>query len=81
MTSQLGITAVQGALYASTVFIGIINSISCQPIVAGKRGVMYREKAAGMYSVFPWVAGMVSSWLLCPEQDNVKENLHLQLCT
>ncbi|KAK9865807.1 hypothetical protein WJX84_001141 [Apatococcus fuscideae] len=64
VTSQLGITAVQGALYASTVFVGIINSISCQPIVAGKRGVMYREKAAGMYSVFPWVAGMATAELV-----------------
>ena len=58
-TTQLGIQASAGALYASTIFIGIINSITVQPIAAEKRGVMYRERAAGMYSVFPWVAGMV----------------------
>lgn len=61
-TTQIGITASAGALYASTIFIGIINSITVQPITAEKRGVMYRERAAGMYAVFPWVAGLVS-WL------------------
>ena len=68
---------------ASTVFIGIINSISVQPIVSQQRGVMYRyyhvlklfceqnltrkhkmcfprERAAGTYSILPWLAGMVS---------------------
>ena len=59
-TTQQGISASAGALYASTVFIGIINSISVQPIVAEKRGVMYREKAAGMFSTMPWLGGMVS---------------------
>ena len=62
-TTQQGIQASAGALYASTIFIGIINSISVQPIVAEKRGVMYREKAAGMYSIGPWVSGLVRSLL------------------
>lgn len=58
--NQLGIQAVLGSLYASTIFIGIINSIVCQPIVSENRAVMYRERAAGMYSIFPWISGMVS---------------------
>ncbi|KAK9812481.1 hypothetical protein WJX73_003351 [Symbiochloris irregularis] len=61
VTDQIGITASAGALYASTIFIGIINSITVQPITAEKRGVMYRERAAGMYAIFPWLAGMVTA--------------------
>lgn len=55
---QLGIQNVLGALYATVIFLGIINSIVLQPIAAENRGVMYRERAAGMYAIFPWVAAM-----------------------
>ena len=64
VTTQNGIQTSAGALYASTVFIGIINSISVQPIIAQQRGVMYRERAAGTYSIFPWFSGIVSRPLL-----------------
>ena len=43
----MGITNVLGALYASVIFLGIINSIVLQPIAAENRGVLYRERAAG----------------------------------
>ena len=43
-----------GALYASTLFLGIVNSISVQPTIAAERGVYYREQPAGYYAVFPW---------------------------
>ena len=62
-TTQGGIQNVLGALYASVIFLGIINSIVLQPIAAENRGVMYRERAAGMYAVFPWTLAMVSA---CP---------------
>jgi hypothetical protein len=58
VTTQQGITNVLGALYASTIFLGIINSIVLQPIAAENRGIMYRERAAGMYAVFPWIGAM-----------------------
>ena len=47
VTTQMGITNVLGALYASVIFLGIINSIVLQPIAAENRGVLYRERAAG----------------------------------
>ena len=59
VTTQNGIFTSAGALYASTVFIGIINSISVQPIISQQRGVMYREKAAGTYAIWPWYCGIV----------------------
>ena len=46
--TQLGIQSVLGALYASVTFLCIINSIVLQPIVSENRGVMYRERAAGI---------------------------------
>ena len=48
MRTQMGIQNVLGALYASVIFLGIINSIVLQPIAAENRGVLYRERAAGM---------------------------------
>ena len=59
VTTQNGIQTSAGALYASTLFLGIINSISVQPIIAQQRGVMYREKAAGTYAIWPWYSGIV----------------------
>jgi hypothetical protein len=43
-----------GAMYASVVFVGVNNSSSVQPVVAVERTVFYRERAAGMYSSFPY---------------------------
>ncbi|KAJ4977881.1 hypothetical protein NE237_008661 [Protea cynaroides] len=45
---------VMGALYASCLFLGVNNSSSVQPIISIERTVYYREKAAGMYSPFPY---------------------------
>ncbi|KAK4412483.1 ABC transporter G family member 31 [Sesamum alatum] len=45
---------VLGALYASALFLGVNNSSSVQPVVSIERTVFYREKAAGMYSPFPF---------------------------
>ncbi|MCD7462126.1 transcription factor [Datura stramonium] len=39
-----------GSMYAATLFLGVQNSSSVQPVVAVERTVFYREKAAGMYS-------------------------------
>ena len=37
-----------------------MNSIFVQPVVSEERAVLYRERAAGMYSVEPWYLAMVS---------------------
>ncbi|KAK9131815.1 hypothetical protein Scep_011343 [Stephania cephalantha] len=48
--------AVMGALYAACLFLGVSNASSVQPVIAVERTVYYREKAAGMYSSFPYAA-------------------------
>ena len=49
-----------GALYATTLFFSIINATVIQPVIAAERAVSYRERAAGMYSVFPFTLALVS---------------------
>ncbi|KAL6645161.1 hypothetical protein ACP70R_016769 [Stipagrostis hirtigluma subsp. patula] len=50
---------VMGSIYAAVLFLGVMNSTSVQPLVAMERTVFYREKAAGMYSAFPYALGQV----------------------
>ncbi|KAJ8624454.1 hypothetical protein MRB53_032984 [Persea americana] len=51
--------AVMGALYCAAVFLGMNSSSSIQPVISIERTVFYREKAAGMYSPFPYAAAQV----------------------
>lgn len=48
-----------GSMYAAVVYIGMQNSGSVQPVVVVERTVFYRERAAGMYSAFPYAFGQV----------------------
>lgn len=48
-----------GALFAAVMFLGVNNAASVQPVVSIERTVFYREKAAGMYSPFPYAAAQV----------------------
>ncbi|KAL5226571.1 hypothetical protein ABZP36_014836 [Zizania latifolia] len=48
-----------GSMYAAVLFIGVMNCTSVQPVVAVERTVFYRERAAGMYSAFPYAFGQV----------------------
>ncbi|PNT75620.1 ABC transporter G family member 36 isoform X4 [Brachypodium distachyon] len=48
-----------GSIYATVLTIGVLNSASVQPVVAVERTTFYREKAAGMYSAFPYAFGQV----------------------
>ncbi|KAF8696864.1 hypothetical protein HU200_036503 [Digitaria exilis] len=57
-TSQDLINAM-GSMYAAVLFIGIMNCTSVQPVVAVERTVFYRERAAGMYSAFPYAFGQI----------------------
>lgn len=50
---------VLGAMYASTIFLGVSNSSTVQPVVGVQRTVFYREKAAGMYSAIPYAVAQV----------------------
>ncbi|XP_008445474.2 ABC transporter G family member 29-like isoform X1 [Cucumis melo] len=48
-----------GAMYSSVLFIGVNNCSTVQPVVATERSVFYRERAAGMYSSFPYALAQV----------------------
>ncbi|KAI9117671.1 hypothetical protein K1719_011837 [Acacia pycnantha] len=48
-----------GSLYSAILFIGITNGTSVQPVVSIERSVSYRERAAGMYSAFPFAFAQV----------------------
>ena len=49
-----------GAMYAAVFFLGASNTNSVQPVVAIERTVLYRERAAGMYSELPYAIGQVA---------------------
>lgn len=51
---------VMGSLYAACLFLGVNNASSVQPVVSTERTVYYRERAAKMYSSFPYAAAQVS---------------------
>ncbi|XP_019264835.1 PREDICTED: pleiotropic drug resistance protein 1-like isoform X2 [Nicotiana attenuata] len=48
-----------GSMYAAVFFLGLQNTSSVLPVVAVERTVFYRERAAGMYSAFPYTFGQV----------------------
>ncbi|XP_078443115.1 ABC transporter G family member 36-like isoform X2 [Wolffia australiana] len=48
-----------GSMYCAVLFIGVQNAQTVQPVVAVERTVFYRERAAGMYSAFPYAFGQV----------------------
>lgn len=51
---MLGLLDILGALYSTTVFMGIANCLIVLPVVANERPVMYRERASGLYSTFTY---------------------------
>lgn len=56
---QQDIYNVMGAMYAATLFLGITNANTVQPVVDIERTVFYREKAAGMYSSLSYAFAQV----------------------
>ncbi|CAK9164212.1 unnamed protein product [Ilex paraguariensis] len=54
--STQNLFVVMGALYSAVMFLGVNNSSSVQPVISIERTVFYRERAAGMYSPFPYAA-------------------------
>ena len=65
--TETAISSTLGALLTASLFLGILNSIFVQPVIASERQVFYRERRAGVYAVFPWYLGMVSpcaNWFL-----------------
>lgn len=59
-TTQQDLFNLMGAMYAAVLFVGINNCSGVQPVVAVERIVFYRERAAGMYSTFPYSFAQVT---------------------
>ncbi|KAJ7553408.1 hypothetical protein O6H91_06G097000 [Diphasiastrum complanatum] len=57
--TQQDLFNLMGSMYAAVLFIGVNNSSAVQPVVGVERTVFYRERAAGMYSAFPYAFGQV----------------------
>uniref|UniRef100_A0A0D9XAF4 ABC transporter domain-containing protein n=1 Tax=Leersia perrieri TaxID=77586 RepID=A0A0D9XAF4_9ORYZ len=49
-----------GIVYGSALFLGFMNCSILQPVVGMERVVLYREKAAGMYSTMAYAIAQVS---------------------
>ncbi|XP_061340257.1 ABC transporter G family member 39-like isoform X2 [Gastrolobium bilobum] len=49
-----------GAMYAAVVFLGAMNTTGVLPVVDIERTVLYREKAAAMYSALSYALGQVA---------------------
>lgn len=52
-----------GIVYGSALFLGFMNCSILQPVVAMERVVLYREKAAGMYSTMAYAIAQVTTHL------------------
>ncbi|KAK7284893.1 hypothetical protein RJT34_19647 [Clitoria ternatea] len=48
-----------GAMYSAVLFLGTMNAMGVQPIINVERTVLYRERAAGMYSTLSYAVGQV----------------------
>ncbi|KAF3450289.1 hypothetical protein FNV43_RR06369 [Rhamnella rubrinervis] len=59
MSKQQDLFDAMGSMYAAVLFLGVKNSSVVQPVVAVERTVFYRERAAGMYSAFPYAVAQV----------------------
>ncbi|KAL6842534.1 hypothetical protein ACP4OV_027378 [Aristida adscensionis] len=59
VTTSQDLLNAMGSMYSAVLFIGVMNCTSVQPVVAVERTVFYRERAAGMYSAFPYAFGQV----------------------
>ncbi|CAM6085681.1 unnamed protein product [Calypogeia fissa] len=58
-SSHFNVLEVMGAIYASSILIGIIMSTTVQPMIGTERAVFYREHAAGLYSPTPYALSQV----------------------
>ncbi|KAI3773385.1 hypothetical protein L1987_47912 [Smallanthus sonchifolius] len=57
--SQRDLINAMGSMYAATLFLGVQNASSVQPVVSVERTVFYRERAAGMYSALPYAFAQI----------------------
>ncbi|VAI24826.1 unnamed protein product [Triticum turgidum subsp. durum] len=60
ITQQQDVFNILGVVFGSALFLGFNNCISLQPIVIMERVVLYREKAAGMYSTLAYAIAQMA---------------------
>jgi hypothetical protein len=63
INDQQGIFTIMGCMYGATVFAGINNCQLVMPFVSIERSVVYRERFAGMYSLWAYSLAQVSQIL------------------
>jgi len=51
-------------MYTAVMFLGTSNTMGVQPIVDIERTVLYRERAAGMYSTLTYAVSQVDMYKL-----------------
>ncbi|KAK9026870.1 hypothetical protein V6N11_066729 [Hibiscus sabdariffa] len=49
-----------GAMYTAIIFMGAQSAASVRPVIIAERTVVYRERAAGMYSALPYAFAQVA---------------------
>ncbi|KAJ8452690.1 hypothetical protein Cgig2_005026 [Carnegiea gigantea] len=54
--SIMNLFSIMGALQSASLFLGVSNASSVQPVISIERTVFYREKAAGLYSPLAYAA-------------------------
>ncbi|KAF7055827.1 hypothetical protein CFC21_063306 [Triticum aestivum] len=59
-TQQQDVFNILGVVSGSTLFLGFSNCTSLQPVVIMERVVLYREKAAGMYSTLAYTIAQMA---------------------
>ncbi|KAM3262085.1 hypothetical protein ACQJBY_052645 [Aegilops geniculata] len=60
ITQQQDVFNILGVVFGSALFLGFNNCISLQPVVIMERVVLYREKAAGMYSTLAYAIAQMA---------------------
>ncbi|VAI10382.1 unnamed protein product [Triticum turgidum subsp. durum] len=60
ITQQQDVFNILGVVYGSSLFLGFNNCTSLQPVVVMERVVLYREKAAGMYSTLAYTIAQMA---------------------
>ncbi|KAM0004585.1 putative ABC-2 type transporter [Helianthus debilis subsp. tardiflorus] len=58
-STQQDLTNAMGSMNAACLFLGIQNASAVQPVVDVEPTVLYRERAAGMYSALPYAFAQV----------------------
>uniref|UniRef100_A0A7I4DSN0 ABC transporter domain-containing protein n=1 Tax=Physcomitrium patens TaxID=3218 RepID=A0A7I4DSN0_PHYPA len=58
-SDAVSLLSLMGSIYGAALFIGVNNASGVQPVVAIERTIFYRERAAGMYSAFPYAIAQV----------------------